>query len=184
MILTRNVAMAFVGLVLIGSCLGLWYDWMAGPGFVYQREIGAHVENAHEVNTPDEMRRELEMAVAGMRNLGLTPDRYGAWFFFEKTPHASMDFQYRFIDNLIERIDAVAADRQRQVASGTSDQYGDVFEEKMDNLRAFMDENGRTDWIAIAAWKTQFWYHYWGEALFLIFLVLGSILIIGAAAPL
>jgi ABC-type protease/lipase transport system fused ATPase/permease subunit len=33
---------------------------------------------------------------------------------------------------------------------------GDVYEQKMDNLREFLKENGRADWISNNAWLVKY----------------------------
>ena len=122
--------------------------------FTYEREVGGHVRNAYEVNTPEAMIRELNDTVAGMRRIGLVEGMYAAYFPWERTPDRSMAFQYEFIDQLINRTEAVIL--WRSLAYGgnsTPETLGDVYEQKMDNLRSFMTEGCSartvcTDWIA------------------------------------
>lgn len=122
--------------------------------FTYNREVGGHVRNAYEVNTPESMIAELNQTVSGMRRLGLTEDMYSAFFPWERTPDRSMGFQYQFLAQLINRTEAVIL--WRTLAYGgnsTPETLGDVYEQKMDNLRTFMTEScidGSicTDWIA------------------------------------
>jgi hypothetical protein len=51
---------------------------------------------------------------------------------------------------------------------------GDVYEQKMDNLREFLKENGRADWIAENAWYVK--YHKFGY--FAVIISLGWIIVI------
>ena len=122
--------------------------------FAYEREVGGYVRNAYEVNTPEAMISELTKAVAGMRRLGLTDEMYGAYLPWERTPDVSMAFQYQYIDQLINRTEAVIAWRTLAYSGNTTPEtLGDVYEQKMDNLRSFMTEGCSdrwvcTDWIA------------------------------------
>lgn len=122
--------------------------------YPYEREIGGHVRNAYEVNTPEAMIVELNLSVRGMRGLGLREEMYSAFFPWERTPDRSMAFQYSFIDQLINRTEAVIAWRTLAYSGNTTPEtLGDVYEQKMDNLRSFMREGCEeaavcTDWIA------------------------------------
>ncbi len=122
--------------------------------FNYDREVGGHVLNAYEVNTPEAMIAELNLTVSGMRRLGLTEGMYSAFFPWERTPDRSMGFQYQFLDQLINRTEAVILWRTLAYSgNSTPETLGDVYEQKMDNLRSFMTEGcGEasvcTDWIA------------------------------------
>jgi hypothetical protein len=97
---------------------------------------------------------ELNLTVVGMRRLGLTEDMYSAFFSWERTPDRSMAFQYQFLDQLINRTEAVILWRTLAYnGNSTPETLGDVYEQKMDNLRTFMTEGcGEasicTDWIA------------------------------------
>jgi len=122
--------------------------------FAYERQVGGHIRNAFEVNTPESMIAELDKSVAGMRALGLTDDLYAAYFPWEQTPDRSMSFQYEYIDQLINRTEAVILWRNLAYSGNTTPEtLGDVYEQKMDNLRSFMIESCPeryvcTDWIA------------------------------------
>ena len=140
--------------------------------FVYEREVGGHVRNAYEVNTPEAMIAELNKTVAGMRALGLREEMYAGYFPWERTPDRSMRFQYEFIDQLLNRTEAVIL--WRTLAYGgnsTPETLGDVYEQKMDNLRIFMTEgcNGDsacTDWIARDVYYIHYAAPYYFSALF------------------
>ena len=122
--------------------------------FAYEREVGGHIRNAFEVNTPEAMIAELNKSVRGMRALGLTDAMYAAYFPWEQTPDRSMAFQYEYIDQLINRTESVIAWRKLAYSGNTTPEtLGDVYEQKMDNLRSFMIESCTnryvcTDWIA------------------------------------
>ena len=122
--------------------------------FAYEREVGGHIRNAFEVNTPEAMISELNKSVAGMHALGLVDGMYAAYFLWEQTPDRSMSFQYEYIDQLINRTEAVILWRTLAYnGNSTPETLGDVYEQKMDNLRSFMTEGCSdrlvcTDWIA------------------------------------
>ena len=115
----------------------------------YVRAVSSHIDNAYELNTPDAMKVEISAAIQGMKDLGLEPDMYSRILPWDKTPKTRMDFQYTYLDNLNSRIDSVVAwkvsvyDEQKGIET-----LGDVYEQKMDNLREFINEGGGSDWIA------------------------------------
>lgn len=134
---------------IIGGLIGFWiYSYYINYG--YERQVGAYIENAYEVNTPERMIVEINKAKEGMIKLGLTNDMYGAWI-FEK-PDNKMSWQYDFLDSVIERVEAVKDWRDKIENSQEVETLGDVYEQKMDNLREFLKENGRADWIANDVW--------------------------------
>ena len=87
-----------------------------------------------------------------MEKVGLESSDYGALIF--KKPSNSMRFQYEHLDGIIERVRAVEEWRLTTYGEGsvTTESLGDVYESKMDNLRDFINEEGRSDWIAKDAW--------------------------------
>lgn len=71
------------------------------------------------------------------------------------------------MDSVIARAEAVRQDRERQVQQGGSDELGDVYEQKMDNLRTFIKEEGWLDDIGRGAYTIQAhpywaWWSNWG----------------------
>src|SRR5436190_19966149 len=121
--------------------------------YAYERQVGGHIRNAFEVNTPEAMISELNKSVAGMHALGLVDRMCAGYFLWEQTPDRSMSFQYEYIDQLINRTEAVILWRTLAYnGNSTPETLGDVYEQKMDNLRSFMIEsctNGYVcrDWI-------------------------------------
>lgn len=130
--------------------------------YKYELVIGSYIENAYEVNTPERMIAEISKAIKGMETENLKPEDYGAFFF--KKPDNKMEWQYDFLDSIIERANAVIEWREKIEKSTEVETLGDVYEQKMDNLREFLKENGRADWIASSAWVIKnhpivyFWY--------------------------
>ena len=135
--------------ILIASGFGIAYVY---TDYQYERDIGAYMENAYEVNTPELMIKNVELAEQGMRDAGLEETDYGAFIF--KKPDNIMSFQYEFLENFNDRARAVITWREQTYGNASlgSETLGDVYEVKMDNLREFLKENGRADWIAEAAW--------------------------------
>lgn len=153
---------AAVSLVLLSLVvLPVW--WHFGPRVEYQREVHGYMVNAYYSNTPELMVENLQQARDGMVALGLRAELYGGLYPWEKTPDNRMSFTYDLIDSIIRRAEAVADDRERQIKAGTSDEFKDVFEEKMDNLRNFIKEEGWADDIAEDAYRAHnySWYYLW-----------------------
>ena len=114
--------------------------------YKYELAVASYIENAYEVNTPDRMVEQVQKAINGMRELGLKEDMHGAMFF--PKPDNSMDWQYDFLNSVVERAKSVQEWRASMEKSGQVETLGDVYEQKMDNLRDFIKEGGRADWIA------------------------------------
>ena len=150
--------------------------------YEYERDIGSYFENAVDMNTPDKMLEQLESGKQAIIDAGLTKDMYGAWIF--KKPSNSMDFQFQHIDSIIERIKAVQTwyDQTYQNNSAGTETLGDVYEQKMDNLRHFINEdlNGdatRSDWIAEDTWwiHNHFFFYFWVWFVYLGLIILAII---------
>jgi len=123
----------------------------------YESKIGGYIENAYEVNTPDKFVSNLKSAKQGMINEGLNESDYGDLIF--KRPDNSMKFQYEFLDSMVKRGESVEQwyNLTYSNKTTTTEQLGDVYEQKMYNLREFLIENGRADWIAEQTWLIK---HY------------------------
>jgi hypothetical protein len=137
--------------VLILSGLFIFgYDYLLN--YQYEKVIGSYMDNAKDMNTPDKMLEQLNLAKEGMINEGLKPTDYGAYFF--KKPDNSMEFQYKHLDSIIERVNAVQEWKTRTYSneSTQTESLGDVYETKMTNLRNFIMEDTRSDWIAKDTW--------------------------------
>ncbi len=146
--------------------------------YEYERDIGSHMDNAKDMNTPSRMVEELDLAKKGMIDAGLKDDDYGAWIF--KKPSNSMKFQYEHLDSIIERAKAVEDWRQKTYGNNSATQtesLGDVYEQKMDNLREFILEEVRSDWIAKDAWmlKYHFFFFFWVWIVYALLVILGII---------
>lgn len=144
-------------------------------GYEYQRDVHSHIENAYWANTPELMLRELSLVEEGMKAQGLEPDMYGAYFWWNKIPSNRMDYQYAHIDSIQSRVQDVQRWRSQQASEGSTETT-DIYELKMDNLRAFIQEDGWADDIA----SRTYWvnnhpvlYFWWTYTLGLFALVTG-----------
>jgi len=153
---TTGVLVLFVAFLLFISLIGLgFYEYYVH--YQYENKVGSYFENAVNMNTPDKMLEQVNKGKQGMINEGLVSSDYGAiWF---KKPSNSMEMQYSHIDSIIERIKAVQEwkDKSYSNTSTSSENMGDVYEQKMTNLRKFIAEDlnedaSRSDWIAEDTW--------------------------------
>lgn len=152
---------------------------MSAEGFKYNTEVHSHMENAYYAADPDTMLEELVAAKEGMKNVGLTDDMYNALFPWDKTPDRSMKWQYKHIDSIIIRINEFKQwESSQSLTSGSSQQMKDVYTEKLDNVRSFIQEGGWSDDIAAGAYRLNFGFMYvlsgiiFGLCLLLIFLII------------
>ena len=134
-----------------------------GPGYTFQYKVHGHMENAYYADTPDLMIAELEKAKQGMKDLGLEEDMYGAFWPWGKTPDMRMDYQYKHIDAIIDR--AWAVQEWINITYGenatTTEYLGDVYEQKMKNVRKFIQDEGWSDDIAHEAYFVNYHIFYY-----------------------
>lgn len=137
-----------------------------GPGYIYENTVHSHMENAYYAADPTTMKNELLLAVDGMKTLGLTKDKYGAFLPWNKVPKHSMEWQYKHMDSLIIRCDEFI-NWERSLNTTSTAQVKDVYTEKLDNMRRFLQEDGWSDdiaenafwlnnflWLVILTWAT------------------------------
>lgn len=172
-----KVVQLIFGMLLILCALGLGsYNYYLD--YTYENKIGGYMENAYWSNTPSMMNEQLKLAKVGMINEGLEEKDYGAMFF--KKPDNSMVYQYRHLDSIIERVDAVDLWLKDMQKTGSVETMNDVYEQKMDNLRTFIKEGARSDDVAKQAWYVK--YHpivyLCGIFLIFIFIISGVLLIV------
>lgn len=154
-------------IVLFGIVLGITLG--ARSAFVIEPEINdkfhSHMRNAYYSNTPELMIQELTAAKEGMLNAGLTPDMYSDMRPWKQTPNHQMKWQYEHIDSIIRRAQEVQAWARSNSGSASGQQMTDVYETKMDNLRAFIKEDGWSDGIAHEAYYANFYpkTEYWSD---------------------
>lgn len=149
----------FLGIIFAISVIGIGiYGYYIS--YQYDKEIGSYMENAVDMIAPEGMLEQVELAKQGMINAGLNEEDYGAWIF--KKPSNSMKFQYQHIEGIIERIKAVQDWKNKMALNGTQiETLGDVYEQKMTNLRNYIKEGGiRSDWIAKDTWYLKYHFVY------------------------
>lgn len=168
---------AFVGIFLVMAIVLLSIFAAIYPisaeGFKYKNEVRSHMENAYYAADPDTMMDEIQLAKSGMQNLGLTENMYSGFFPWEKTADKSMSWQYKHIDSIISRINEFRQwEASQSVGSGSSQQMKDVYTEKLDNVRSFINEDGWSDDIAETAYKLNFGFAYFIAGMIAAFLII------------
>jgi len=151
---TGNLAILVLCLVvIIGLPVGLVAYNITGPQYQFNNAVHSHMENAYNANTPSLMKSELLLAEKGMHDLGLTDNMYSAFWSWDKTPEKRMDYQYKHMDSIISRVDSVQIWYNANYVNGTptNTQMTNVYETMMDDQRAFIQEDGWSDWIAEGA---------------------------------
>jgi hypothetical protein len=179
----KGVGWILIGLlILIVPAVVISGYQTIGPSYEWNYEVHSHILNAYYANSPELMISELTACENGMRRLGLTPDLYGAWLPWEKTPDIRMDYQYNHIDAIINRTKAVIEWRNLTYTTNGSapETLGDVYNEKMDNLRGFLIEDGWSDWISYRAFfiNEYLWLVLWDDILCGFVYLLGVVVII------
>lgn len=163
-IIATLVLIAYAGAVMVGN--------MTGPAYKFQKAVHSHIENAYWASTPELMENQIELAVRGMTDLGLTPDMYGKLMPWEQTPDWQMSYCYLHLQAIIDRCHEVIDWRTHQDLS--NGQITDVYNQKMSNLHNFLFEGGWSDDIAKNAYYANFhaFYYIWcgviGAAVFLL----------------
>lgn len=151
----KALAVVFTIILVLWTLISVGYTFYVD--YQYENQIGAYFSNAIDMNTPDKMLQQIQLGKQMIINAGLP--EYGAMWF--KTPSNSMDFQMQHIDSIIERIQAVQDWKDKSYGKdGQAEAMGDVYEQKMTNLRKFIKEDldgtaSRSDWIAENAWYIQ-----------------------------
>ena len=149
---TLKIVMVICGLLLASWVLlfaGILVYDMTGPGYAYNKAVSSHLLNAYELNTPEAMKAEILLAKQGMKDLSLESSDYCSILYWEQTPDCSMSMQYEYLDGLVDRVDSVIDWKDKMYAANNTavETLGDVYEQKMDNLRYFLTEGGESDWI-------------------------------------
>lgn len=171
----------FFGILFVGLfAYGLYIDYQ------YEKSVGAYFDNAEDCINPECILEQVRAGRQAMVDEGLTPDLYGAWIF--RKPSNSMKFQYTHIDSIIERAEAIQQWKIQVYSNDSSGEVlGDVYTQKMDNLRKYVtgetagESGSRSDWIAKDAWylKYHFFLANFGFIFGVILLLLALILIGG-----
>jgi hypothetical protein len=163
-----SAVLCILSLLLIAVIgLGSLVAYAVGPRYDYNNAVGGHIANAYTASTPELMMAELDLAVEGMGELGLTDDMYARYWSWKLTPDKQMTYQYALIDAIKARCLEVISWRDNQdLMSG---QIADVYAQKMDTIRGEID---RCDSIASNAYRTNI-APYYGVYVWLILWALG-----------
>lgn len=153
------VVLGIVGTIflILAIALGVYafiYPYSA-EGFKYNSEVHAHMENAYYAADPDTILSEITLARDGMDKVGLKEDMYNGIFPWDKRPDRSMKWQYKHIDSIIIRLNEFKVWESAQIGDGTTQQMKDVYTEKLDNVRNFIKDDGWSDDVAEAAYKSN-----------------------------
>lgn len=143
--------------LILAIALGVYaliYPFSA-EGFKYNSEVHAHMENAYYAADPNTMLSEITLARDGMDKVGLKEDMYNGIFPWDKRPDRSMKWQYKHIDSIVTRINEFKTWEKSQIGDGTTQQMKDVYTEKLDNVRNFIKDDGWSDDVAEATYKSN-----------------------------
>jgi hypothetical protein len=161
--MSKTLPFVLLGVLMLLGIIGL-IGYAAFVNYQYEAKIGSYFDNARDSITPEAILVQLEAGKQAMVDEKLTEDLYGAWIF--KKPDNSMKFQYQHLEGIIERAKAVEEWKTATYSGNatTTENFGDVYNEKMDNLRMYIHgEEERSDWIAKDAWmlKNHFFVEVW-----------------------
>jgi hypothetical protein len=140
---------------IVVSALGLGAMGIYGAllDYQYEKAIGAHLNMAVDLISPEQILEELNATKAAMISEGLTPEMSSAWIF--KQPDNMMKFQYQHLDSIIARTQAVVEWKNKAYGNTTNNmpiETTDIYQQKIDNLRNYITQEVRSDWIAKGAW--------------------------------
>jgi hypothetical protein len=150
----RNLVLSLVILGLFSSLMVV--GAVVGPGYTYQKNVHAYMEQAYYSADPVLMQDNINKAKQGMENLGLTPQMYSSFWYWEQTPDKQMLWEYQHLNSIDVRCNEFIAWIHAQNDTG-SQQMQDVYSQKLNNIREFIrDDGGWSDDIAQAAYTTNF----------------------------
>jgi len=147
-IISTIILILFAGLMVGTAALG--------PGYTYQKDVHGYMEQAYYSADPVLMQQNINLAKQGMLDLGLTPDMYGSFWYWEQTPERQMNWEYQHLNSIDVRCTEFIAWIHAQNDTG-SQQMQDVYSQKLNNIREFVkNDGGWSDDIAQAAYFTNF----------------------------
>lgn len=165
------IILMLVGLTLMGLAVG---EITVSKEF--DKACHGHMENAYWSNTPELMIKELELYLDGIEELGIEEDDYGAFFSWDKTPDKRVSFWIEHVEGIINRTYSVISWRDQAYKNGsTPESLGDVYEQKMDNLRGFLKQGGWSDETVKDAYIIEsalWWYFYPVIAIIMIIIII------------
>lgn len=153
---TAGAAFAIFGIVLIiiGAVVAFNYYYVAIPQ--YQRVMGDYALNAGDAPTLQEAGHWLQLFNDSMNREGLTSTMYNSPWSWDQTPQNRMDFQYKYISDIIN----IRLPYYQKLANSTSCGFNDCYNLAITNFRAELNHNGPPDWVANGAWIIKNGY-YW-----------------------
>ena len=162
-------ALVMVAILLTGAfCFVV--NWTQRD-YEFKQSVRSHMENAYYSADPNTMEVELVAAKDGMRSLGLEEYMYSEWLPWEKTPDKRMDWQYRHMDSVLVRVEEFRRWESTQTTIESSQQFQDVYTQKLDNVRHFIkDDGGWSDDVAEGAFALN---NYFFTTVMPIFLLIG-----------
>jgi hypothetical protein len=147
----------------------------------YNKNIGAYIENAYDASIFELMKENYILAKQGMVNEGLQPSDYGKFWFWEQTPDWQMAYTYQYINGLITRCDFYI----NQTETLEINQFTDIYNQMITNMREESLRNGPIDWAAKPAFilKASVLY-YFGGLVWIVALVVSVLVILMFWLPL
>ncbi len=174
-----GIKIVLVSILAIIMASGFHLFYATDVAYPYRVEVSSHITNAYNVQTPEELMKEITLSMEGMRTLGLEDHMSDAYFWWDKNPSNKMVFQYKYLNQIIERAESVIEWRDTEFAeSGDREQFQDLYQAKMDSLkdmikRGHHDDLG-ADWIAKGAYLLAYHPIYYVGPLISIPLFLGG----------
>ncbi len=136
----RGLLFILLGFLFLGIVAGFHYNFIKNVEYPYEVAIGSHFNNAYKMPTPEGILKELNLAIEGMEKMEITPDLYSKWFSWQETPDKSMAFSYAYINNVINRTEAVIEWREQSIYNNT-EQFQDVYERKVESIRLMIGDD-------------------------------------------
>lgn len=147
------------GIICVMSFIGAFWIGTTVVDYNYRNAVHSHMENAYYSSDPVTMKQELQLAVQGMRDLGLDEKMYGVWLPWNKVPNNQMKWQYTHMSSVLTRVDEWQKWELAQNNTG-SQQMQDVNTQKLNNVRFFIkDDGGWSDDIAESAYYINYYFY-------------------------
>jgi hypothetical protein len=174
-------AILFIGILMVIGGGVLAFERGAIEQGQYQRVIGDYALNAADAPTFQQSILFLQKFNDSMNKEGLTADMYNTPWSWEQTPQNSMQFQYSYVGQMIDRANYYINYTTAQHAGTLTDVYNTA----LTNFRNEMSHNGPLDWVAQNAWmlhKGYYWNYWYAGALIspgLIIVLVGGVIAFG-----
>lgn len=149
-------AVIMIALLILVPIAG-FVAWLE-PNRQYEDTVDGHIENAMTAATPEQMKSEIELAIAGTYELGLEDDDYGAYFRWFRTEDVRVGYQREQLQNITVRLDELIVWQHRMMTHGEGFQeMKDVYNSKLENIRELLvitqsDDSTTPDGVLEDAW--------------------------------